>query len=103
MLDLTGTYTLRAQATGLTDAISASFDVTTGLSRQTVFITQPSNVTAGSAIAPAVVVEVQDLQDNVDASFNGLVDDRHPHQRGRRHALGHRTRTPSPGSPRSRT
>ena len=72
-LDLTGTYTLRAHATGLTDAISGSFDVTTGLTRQTVFTTQPSNVTAGSAIAPSVVVEVRDLQNNVDASFTGLV------------------------------
>jgi hypothetical protein len=73
ILDLTGTYTLRAHATGLTDTISASFDVTTGLTRQTVFTTQPSSVTAGSAIAPAVVVEVRDLQNNVDASFTGLV------------------------------
>jgi hypothetical protein len=73
MLDLTGTYTLRAHATGLSDAISTSFDVTTGLSRQTVFTTQPSTVTAGSAIAPPVVVEVRDLQNNVDASFTGLV------------------------------
>jgi hypothetical protein len=73
MLDLTGTYTLRAHATGLSDAISTSFDVTTGLSRQTVFTTQPSTVTAGSAIAPPVVVEVRDLQNNVDASFTSLV------------------------------
>ena len=72
-LDKVGSYHLRAHATGLTDAISALFDVTTGLSRQTVFTTQPSNVTAGSAIAPPVVVEVRDLQNNVDASFTGLV------------------------------
>jgi hypothetical protein len=73
ILDKTGTYTLRAQATGLADAISASFDVTTGLSRQAVFATQPSDVTAGGSITPPVVVEVRDLQGNVDATFSGLV------------------------------
>jgi hypothetical protein len=73
MLDKTGTYTLRAQATGLGAVNSAPFDVTTGLSRQAVFTTGPSDVVAGAAIAPAVVVEVQDLQGNTDVTFNGNV------------------------------
>jgi hypothetical protein len=72
-LDKAGSYHLRAHATGLTDAISGLFDVTAGLNLQTVFTVQPSTVTAGAAIAPGVVVEVQDLQGNVDPSFNGLV------------------------------
>jgi len=73
ILDKTGTYTLRAQSTGLTDGVSGSFDVTTGLNRQAIFTTQPVTVTAGSAIAPDVVVEVQDLQGNTDATFTGQV------------------------------
>ncbi|HSD33529.1 MAG TPA: hypothetical protein VLB49_16560 [Gemmatimonadales bacterium] len=74
ILDKAGTYTLRAQAGGVTAVNSNSFDVTVGATRQLVFTTQPSaTVTAGSAIAPAVVVAVQDLQGNTDATFNNSV------------------------------
>jgi hypothetical protein len=73
ILDKAGTYTLRAQAGGVTAVNSNAFDVTVGATRQLVFTTQPSSVTAGSAIAPAVVVAVQDLQGNTDATFNNSV------------------------------
>lgn len=72
-LDKAGSYHLRAHATGLTDAISALFDVTVGLTRQVVFTAQPSNVTAGGVITPAVQVEVQDLQGNLDPTYTGGV------------------------------
>ena len=72
-LDKVGSYHLRAHATGLTDAISARFDVTIGLSRLLSFTAQPTNVTAGSVIAPPVQVSVKDLQGNTDATFNGNV------------------------------
>ena len=73
ILDKAGTYTLRAQASGLTAVNSSAFDVTVGATRQLVFTTQPSTVTAGSAIAPAVVVAVQDLQGNTDVTFTSSV------------------------------
>ena len=72
-LDKTGSYHLRAHATGPADAVSVRFDVTIGLSRLLSFTVQPTNVTAGSAITPAVQVTVKDLQGNTDATFNGNV------------------------------
>jgi hypothetical protein len=63
-LDKVGSYHLRAHATGLTDAISARFDVTIGLSRLLSFTVQPTNVTAGSVIAPPVQVAVKDLREH---------------------------------------
>jgi hypothetical protein len=58
-------YTLAASATGLTGATSNTFNVLVGAAAKLAFTVQPSNVTAGSSIAPAVTVSVEDGQGNV--------------------------------------
>src|SRR3989442_8851441 len=47
-------YTLAASATGVTPATSTPFNVTVRAATQLVFSVQPSNATAGGAIAPPV-------------------------------------------------
>ncbi len=65
-LDKTGAgYTLAAASAGLTGATSGAFNVTPGAATKLVYSTQPSTATAGVAIAPAVVVQVQDANNNV--------------------------------------
>ena len=66
-------YTLVATRTGLSSDESNSFDITPGPATKLVFTTPPSNVTAGTAIAPAVVVTAQDALNNTVTSFGGLV------------------------------
>jgi hypothetical protein len=66
-------YTLVASSPGLTDGVSTAFNVTTVPATHLVFTTEPSNVTAGSAIGPAVVVTAQDGLGNPDPSFTGAV------------------------------
>ncbi len=58
-------YTLSATATGLTSATSNAFNVLVGAAAKLVFVTEPSNVAAGSSINPAVVVNVEDVAGNV--------------------------------------
>jgi alpha-tubulin suppressor-like RCC1 family protein len=63
--DKAGTgYTLTASAAGLTSATSASFDITTAGATQLAFTVQPSNATAGVALAPAIEVEIRDSTAN---------------------------------------
>jgi alpha-tubulin suppressor-like RCC1 family protein len=57
-------YTLTATASGLTSVVSTTFAVNVGPAAKLAFVVQPSNVTAGAAIAPAVQVVVQDAQGN---------------------------------------
>jgi hypothetical protein len=57
-------YTLTASATGLTGATSSAFNVIAGGAAKLAFTVQPTNVTAGTAIAPAVHVTIQDSQGN---------------------------------------
>ena len=57
-------YTLAASAAGLTGATSAAFDITPAAASRVAFVVQPSAVTAGASIAPAVQVEVQDALGN---------------------------------------
>ena len=61
-IDNVGTgYTLSASAGGLTGATSAGFNVTAAPVPTSVgFVVQPSNAGAGSAITPAVQVEIRD-------------------------------------------
>src|SRR5207249_4192715 len=66
-------YTLTAAATGLPTQPSAAFNVTPGAAAQLVFSVQPSNATAGAAIAPAVRVTAQDVQGNTATQFTGSV------------------------------
>src|SRR5207248_1415173 len=68
-LDKAGTgYTLAASDASLTSATSNSFNVTPGAAAKLVFGQQPSNTAAGSAITPAVTVQVQDASGNVVTS-----------------------------------
>ncbi len=60
-----GGYQLRASATGVTDGLSAPFDVTPASPNQLLFAVQPSTTTANVAIAPPVQVAVGDLFGNV--------------------------------------
>ncbi len=53
-------YTLAATGGGLTPDTSTAFNVTPGAPASVAFVTQPSLVTAGASIAPAVQVEIRD-------------------------------------------
>jgi hypothetical protein len=65
-VDLAGTgYSLTASASGLTTAISATFNVVAASSNKLGFSVQPTNATAGAAISPAVKVAVRDSLGNV--------------------------------------
>ena len=57
-------YRLAAASTGLTGATSNAFTVTSGPPVSLRFVVQPSDVTAGNAIAPAIQVELLDAQGN---------------------------------------
>jgi hypothetical protein len=74
-IDSVGTgYTLSATAGGLVGAFaSASFNITPNVATHLVFTTQPSNRTAGVAIAPPVVVTARDLKGNTATGFAGSV------------------------------
>jgi len=73
-IDKTGVgYTLSASAAGLTGATSAAFNILPGPAVQLVFTVQPTNTSAGAAIAPAVQVSVRDPFGNVDPLFLGPV------------------------------
>jgi len=73
-IDKAGTgYTLTATATGLTAAATTAFAVNPGAPAKVVFTVQPSAVTAGAAIAPAVQVTVQDaLGNKVTTATNSI-------------------------------
>src|SRR5207245_2446628 len=58
---------------GVTPATSTAFNVAVGTPTQLVFSVQPSNATAGAAIAPAVQVTAQDAQGNTATQFSGSV------------------------------
>ena len=66
-------YTLSATASGVTTGVSAGFAVVAGAAAQLAFATQPSNTTAGVAIAPAVTVTAQDALGNAATAFGGMV------------------------------
>lgn len=65
-LNKSGTgYTLGATATGLTAATSATFNITPGAPDHLAISVQPSTVTHGVAINPAVQVQVLDAEGNL--------------------------------------
>jgi uncharacterized repeat protein (TIGR03803 family) len=68
ILDTAGNYTLAATDTGLTAADSSSFTVNPASATKLAYSTQPSNVSAGSAITPAIVVDVEDQFGNIVTS-----------------------------------
>jgi hypothetical protein len=65
-------YTLAASSSGL-NATSAQFSIVPGPVNTFVFAIQPSNATAGTAIAPAIQVQGMDAALNVVTTFNGNV------------------------------
>lgn len=67
-------YTLTATATGLTEATSATFNITPPPPQaQLAFTVQPSNTVAGETISPAVQVTAKDGNGNTVTSFTGNV------------------------------
>ena len=70
VLTKVGTYTLSANTPGLTSATSASFGVGAASAFDLSFTVQPGNGTAGSAINPAVQVQVQDQFGNLIRTDN---------------------------------
>src|SRR5512143_2277783 len=73
-IDKSGTgYTLLATATGLTETTSAAFNVAAGPASQLQVSVQPSNTSAGAAIAPAVQVTARDAQGNLANAYAGNV------------------------------
>lgn len=75
-LDQLGTgYTLSAAAAGLTGVTSSGFDIlpVAGAATQQAFTTQPSAVSAGSAITPPVAVTIYDGLGGVVKTFTGPV------------------------------
>ena len=68
-------YKLLATATGsssITAATSASFNVNTGAANKLGFVVQPTHTPFGTAILPAVVVEIQDAAGNRVTSGNAF-------------------------------
>jgi Big-like domain-containing protein/calcineurin-like phosphoesterase family protein len=64
-IDSAGTgYTLSATSAGLTGATSNAFDITVGPATKLGFRVQPANTAGGTAIAPAVQVEIRDAGGN---------------------------------------
>jgi hypothetical protein len=66
-------YTLRATATGLTQATSAAFNIVVGSATQLAFTVQPVTTTAGVAITPAVKVTARDAIGNPATAFTGNI------------------------------
>jgi uncharacterized repeat protein (TIGR03803 family) len=64
-IDTAGSYTIKAADGALTTATSGSFTVSAAAASKLAFVQQPTNVTAGSAISPAVTVSIEDQFGNV--------------------------------------
>jgi uncharacterized repeat protein (TIGR03803 family) len=73
VLDTAGSYTLLASDGSLSTATSSSFTVTHASASELAFSQQPSNVTAGSAIAPSITVDVEDQYGNIITSDSSSV------------------------------
>lgn len=66
-------YTLVAAAPSLTSATSPPFDITTGSATKVVFIVQPASTTGGTALNPAVQVEIEDAGGNLVSTATNSV------------------------------
>ena len=66
-------YTLSATSPGLTPATSAGFNIGAGAAAKLAFVVQPTAVAAGSFIAPAVQVAVQDAEGNLVTTSNAPI------------------------------
>ena len=74
VINTAGSYTLTASTTGLTSVTSNSFTITASSPSKLSFSTQPTNGTLGAALAPAVVVQVQDQYGNVATGSSASVN-----------------------------
>ena len=72
-LNTAGNYTLTAGDGSLTSATSSSFAVSTASASKVVYAVQPSNVTAGVADSPSIVVDVEDPFGNIVTSDSSNV------------------------------
>ena len=73
-IDKTGaSYTLTATTTTLTPATSTTFNITVGAANKLAFLQPPTNVTAATAITPAVTVIVQDAGGNTVTTSTATV------------------------------
>ena len=66
-------YTLAASAGALTSATSNGFTITPGVATHLAFFAQPTNATAGVAIAPSVVVNALDANDNIATAYGANI------------------------------
>src|SRR5206468_658695 len=65
-LDKAGSgYTLAAASGSLAGVTSNAFTIAAGVAAQLVFTAKPTNTVAGSALSPAVKVEVHDASGNL--------------------------------------
>ena len=73
-IDKVGTaYTLTASSTDLVSATSDPFDITPGAAAQLAFRTEPSDAAAGTAISPAIEVEIRDAGGNLVSDATNAV------------------------------
>ncbi len=72
-INIVGTYTLVASATGLTSDTSASFTITPAAAASLAFTVQPSATEAGEIITPPVQVSALDAFGNVATGFTGAI------------------------------
>jgi uncharacterized repeat protein (TIGR03803 family) len=72
-LDTSGSYTLTASDGSLTSATSSSFNVSAAAAAKVAYGVQPSSVTAGVAISPPIVVDVEDQFGNIVAGDSSNV------------------------------
>jgi len=66
-------YDLKATVTGLTDAISSSFNINPGAATKLAFYTQPISTPPGKTIVPAVSVRIEDALGNTITSATDTV------------------------------
>lgn len=58
-------YTLEFTSTGLTSAISTTFDITQAPATQLAFLQEPTSAVAGATLSPNITVEIQDANGNL--------------------------------------
>lgn len=66
-------YSLTASSSGLSGAVSNSFNITLGAASQLAFTVQPSTALSTFAIAPSIQVTAEDAGGNIVTSYSGNV------------------------------
>src|SRR6201999_2322905 len=65
ILDKAAKYTLKATDGTLSSATTASFTVAAGAASKLVLVKSPASATAGKAISPALVIDIEDAFGNI--------------------------------------